>query len=77
MKDRILELLKQVSEDAGFEHSANFIEDGLMDSFQIVDLVSELEDEFSIEISGKDIIPENFMNLDTIGAMVRKYTGEE
>lgn len=77
MKDRILELLKQVSEDADFEHSANFIEDGLMDSFQIVDLVSELEDEFSIEISGKDIIPENFMNLDTIGAMVRKYTGEE
>ena len=77
MKDRILELLKQVSEDADFEHSANLIEDGLMDSFQIVDLVSELEDEFSIEISGKDIIPENFMNLDTIGAMVCKYTGEE
>lgn len=77
MKDRILELLEQISEDADFEHSTDFIEDGLMDSFQMVELVSELEDEFSIEISGKDIIPENFRNLDTIGAMVRKYTGEE
>lgn len=77
MKDRILEQLRQINADADFESSEDFIEDGLMDSFEIVNLVSGLEDTFSIEISGRDIVPENFVNLSAIETMIRKYTGEK
>ena len=77
MKDRILGQLRQINADADFESSADFIEDGLMDSFEIVNLVSGLEDTFSIEISGRDIVPENFVNLSAIETMIRKYTGEK
>lgn len=77
MKSRILEVLKQIVADADFENSEDFIEDGLMDSFEIVDLVSGLEDKFDIEISGRDIIPENFVNLEAIEALVGKYTEGE
>lgn len=73
MQDRILEVLKQINADADFENSEDFIEDGLMDSFEIVELVSGLEDEFDIEIGGRDIIPENFIHLEAIEALVLKY----
>lgn len=77
MEESILEVLKQIKPDVDFEASGDFVEDGLLDSFEIVDLVSELEDEFSIEISGRDIIPENFISLETIAELVRKYTEGE
>lgn len=73
MRKVILEILQKIREDAEFENSENFIEDGFLDSFEIVDLVSELEDRFLVEIRGTDIIPENFTNLDTIAALVEKY----
>lgn len=77
MKSRILEVLKKINVDADFEKSEDFIEDGLIDSFEIVNLVSGLEDEFDIEIGGRDIIPENFVELEIIEALIRKYTEGE
>lgn len=73
MREEILEILQSIREDADFEHSTDFIEDGFLDSFEIVNLVSELEDAFLIEIRGTDIVPENFTSLDTISALIDKY----
>ena len=73
MRETILEILQSIREDVDFESSEDFIEDGFLDSFEIVDLVSGLEDEFLIEIDGTDIVPENFTNLDTISALIEKY----
>lgn len=69
----ILEILKELKEDVDFESSKDFIEDGLLDSFEIVELVSALEDAFEIEISGRDIVPENFVSVEAIEEMVDKY----
>lgn len=77
MKDSILEVLREVNEDADFENSSDFIEDGLMDSFEIVDLVSRLEDKFDLEIRGIDIIPENFVNLEAVEKLLKKYLEEK
>lgn len=77
MKDSILEVLREVNEDADFESSSDFIEDGLMDSFEIVDLVSKLEDKFDLEIRGIDIVPENFVNLEAIEKLLKKYLEEK
>lgn len=77
MKDSILEVLREVNEDADFENSSDFLEDGLIDSFEIVDFVSRLEEKFPVEIKGIDIIPENFLNLETIEKLLRKYLEEK
>lgn len=69
----ILEILNELKDDVDFENSNDFIEDGLLDSFEIVNLVGELEDYFDIEISGRDIIPENFVSVEAIEAMIEKY----
>ena len=66
-------ILRNLKEDADFEESTDFIEDGLLDSFEIVELVSALEDAFEIEISGRDIIPENFVSVEAIEELIEKY----
>lgn len=62
-------ILKKV-EDEDFENSKDFIEDGLLDSLDIMTLVEELEEEYNITISGKNILPENFTNIDAIANLV-------
>lgn len=69
----ILELLVDLKDDVDFENSKDFIEEGLLDSFDLVSLVSELEEAFNIEIKGSDIIPENFVSINSIMQLVEKY----
>ena len=69
----ILDILIGLKDDADFENSEDFIEDGLLDSFDLVNLVAELETEFDIEIKGSDIIPENFVSIEKIAELVEKY----
>ncbi|WP_430813443.1 acyl carrier protein [Carboxylicivirga sp. RSCT41] len=70
----IVKILSEIRPDEDYEVSDNFIADGLLDSFDLVVLVSELDSHFSISIKGTDILPDNFENIDSISALVRKYT---
>ena len=58
-----------------FGASGNFIEDGYLDSFDLVTLVSELDSVFDISIDGLDIVPENFETLEAIAGVVKKNGG--
>jgi acyl carrier protein len=70
----IIKILSEIRPDENYEASDNFIVDGLLDSFDLVVLVSELDSHFSISIEGTDILPENFENIDSISTLVKKYT---
>lgn len=72
MKEQIIGILDDIGEGM-FDGSTNFIEDGLIDSYQMVELVEVFEDCFNIEISGRDIIPDNFVSVESIEAMLSKY----
>lgn len=52
------------------------IDDKILESFDIVSLVSELSDEFDITIRPKDLVPENFNSVDAIEALVSKLVEE-
>lgn len=73
MKEKILEILKDIRPEVDFTDSEDFIEDGYLDSFDMVALVSNLDKTFGISILGEDIIPENFINLEMIENTVKKY----
>jgi acyl carrier protein len=75
MKVKILKILSLVRPDVEFVGSQNFIEEGLLDSFDLIAFISYIDDEFNISIDGIDIIPENFMHIDSIEAMLKKYIG--
>ena len=64
--DEILSLLIEVRPESDFASSNNFIADGLLDSFDMVMLIDELEEKFDVKIDGTEIIPENFVSVDAI-----------
>lgn len=70
--DKIISILSEIRPEFDFTQSQDFIDDGLLDSFDIVTLVAEIDEKFSISIDGTDIIPENFKNIDTIKALLMK-----
>jgi len=74
--ETILGILTNLRPEFDFGQSTDFIEDGYLDSFDLVSLVSELEAEFGILIDALDIVPENFCSLEAIAEVIRKSGGE-
>lgn len=72
MNEKILIILKEIRPEYDFEGVEDFFEEGMLDSFDLVTLVSELDKEFNIHIDGMDIVPENFLNVEAIGNLLRK-----
>ncbi len=70
VKERILKILKEMHEDVDFESEQELVDGEILDSFDLVSLVSELWDEFEVEITAKDFVPENFNSLDTMADLI-------
>lgn len=70
--DKIINILSSIRPEFDFMQSQDFISDGLLDSFDVVTLVTELDEKFSISIDGTDIVPENFVNLNSIKSLLIK-----
>lgn len=68
----IADILKEIRPEFDFTTSNDFIGDGMLDSFDVVTLVSALDKNYSVSIPGTDIVPENFQNLLTIESLLRK-----
>lgn len=70
MRETILEILQEIRSDIDFETATALIDDGELTSLDVVAIVSELNDEFDVEISPDDLLPENFNSLDAICELV-------
>lgn len=70
MKNRIIEILISIRPESDFSQSTDYISDGLLDSFDMVMLVSALDKTFGISIDGADIVPENFSQTEAIEALL-------
>jgi len=73
MKNKIVQILKEIRSEFDFNSDVNFIDNGMLDSFDVVALVTALDDEYSISIEGTDIIPENFSTINSIINLLSKY----
>ena len=74
MLEKTIEILsKHVKEGIEIKPESALVADLGLTSLDIVDIIVSFEDEFDIEISGRDIVPENFANVATIEALVEKY----
>ena len=70
--DELLELLEDIKPTVDFRTCTGLIDDGYLDSFDILSIVSELNDAFGIEISAVDIVPENFNSAKALWNMVER-----
>ncbi len=73
--EKIYEILNELRPEFDFKASKDFIADGLLDSFDVVSLVTELEAAFDCLIDALDVLPENFCTVDKIIEVVRKNGG--
>lgn len=71
-----LDILQEMHEDIDYEKEKALVTDKILDSFDLVSLVSELTDAFDIEITAKDFVEENFNSLDTLVTMVKRLQEE-
>ena len=71
--ETIKKILADIRPEFDFESSTDFIEDGYLDSFDLS--LKELDETYGISIDGLDIIPENFMSVETIAEVVKKNGG--
>lgn len=70
--EKLLEVLEDVKPDVDFKSSKGLIDDRILDSLDIVSIVSALNEEFDIQISIKDIVPENFNSVDALYSLVKR-----
>ena len=72
---RIREILVDIRPEYDFLEDIDFIEAGMLDSFDIITLVNDLEENFDIRIDGSDILPENFCSIKAIENLIEKSGG--
>ena len=65
-------VLVEAGPEFDFNASKDFFADGMLDSFDMVTLVATLDKTYGISIEGVEIVPENFRNLETISALLRR-----
>ena len=69
---KLIDLLAGVRPDVDFENEKARVDDGLIESFDIVAIVTEIMAEFDVEISVDDLLPENFNSAEDILAMIKE-----
>lgn len=74
--EKLIELLKGVRDDIDFRECRTLIDEGILDSFDIVEIVNLIDEEYDIEIPAIEIVPENFNSVDTILNMIQRLQEE-
>ena len=74
--DELLEILEDIKPTVDFKTCTDLIDGGYLDSFDILSIVSELNDAFGIEISPVDIVPDNFNSAGALWNMVNRLSDD-
>ncbi len=71
MREKLLEILTETVPGVDFETETALVDDEILESLDIVTIVSELNDAFDVEITVDDLVPENFNSLDAMLALLQ------
>ncbi|MBQ9046380.1 MAG: acyl carrier protein [Solobacterium sp.] len=70
--EKILEILENIRPDVDFQKETKLIDDGVLDSFDIISIVSEFNDAFDIDISVEELEPDNFNSVSAMYELIQK-----
>ncbi len=74
--DKLIEILEEIKPGVDYETCTDLVTGGILNSFSILTLVSELEDEFDIEISAAELKPANFNSAEALWKMIERLQEE-
>ena len=75
--EKLLDILNQIRSDIDYENENALVDDGILDSFDIVSIVSELSMEYDIDISIDDMTAENFNSAEAMLEMIARIQDED
>lgn len=71
-----MEILTEIRPDVDFENETSLIDDGILDSMDIVSLVGELDDAFDVTVGVENLLPENFNSVDAMVKLIERLQDE-
>ena len=74
MKERVLKVLQGVNKEIVSYTGDSMLEEGIIDSFDIIEIVARLEEELNIEIDAEFIVADNFKNVDSIISLIEQIS---
>lgn len=69
--EKLLKILEEIRPDVDFKGNQKLIDDGILDSFDIVSLVGDINDEFDVEITAVHLVSENFNSAEAIWKLIQ------
>lgn len=75
--EELMEVLSALKPEIDFEREKELIDDGLLESFDVITLIAEIEEQFGVEIPAEEIVPENFNSAEGIWNLCERIKGEE
>ena len=76
IREELMEILNDLHPDVDFETEERLVDDKILDSFDIVSLIAEINEAYDIAITAKDILPENFNSAKSLYALIQKLEEE-
>ena len=77
IRNTLLEMLEELHPDEDFETCDTLVDDKVLDSFDIISLIAEINEEFDVIVSADKILPENFNSLDALCRLVSSLIDED
>lgn len=75
--DKLISILSELHPDVDFTAATGLIDNGVLDSFDIVTLVAEIDDAFDVAITADELVPENFNSAQALFALIERLAAEE
>lgn len=72
-----MEILKGIRPDVDFDNETALIDDGILDSFDVVSIISELDNEFDVQVRITELDPENFNSAESIWNLVQELKAKK
>lgn len=72
----LIEILENLHPEVDFDTCTTLIDDKILDSFDIITIISEINEEFDVVIPAEEIVPENFNSAQSLYALVKKLEDE-
>lgn len=73
--EKLLKILEEACPGVDFAHETALVDDGILESLDIVTIVGEIMDEFDVELNVDDLLPENFNSAEAILALIESKRG--
>jgi len=70
--EKLIKLLSEVRPDLDFEKETRLVDDGTLDSFDMVSIIAAISDAYGVDIKGKDLTPANFNSANAILELINK-----